>query len=48
MTIAEPTKAQVDKLKEAARDLESDDNEARFDQRLRKIMKHKPVPEKPE
>ena len=41
------TKSQIDKFKEAARDLETDDDEARFDDRLRKIVKHKPV-EKPE
>ena len=34
---------QLDKFKEAARELETDDNEARFDERLRKIVKHKPV-----
>ncbi|MEB0284403.1 hypothetical protein [Sphingomonas sp. 10B4] len=39
--------SQLDKFKEAARDLETDDDEARFDERLRKIVKHKPV-EKPE
>lgn len=48
MTMTEPTKAQIDKFKEAARDLETDDDEARFDERLRKIVKHKPVPEKSE
>jgi hypothetical protein len=37
---------QLDKFKEAARDLETDDDEARFDERLRKIVRHKPVPEK--
>ena len=36
-------KSQLDKFKEAARDLETDDDEARFDDRLRKIVKHKPV-----
>lgn len=41
-------KTQLDKFKEAARDLEADDDEARFDERLRKIVKHKPVPGKPE
>ena len=41
-------KSQLDKFKEAARDLETDDDEARFDERLSKIVKHKPVPEKPE
>jgi hypothetical protein len=40
-------KSQLDKFKEAARELETDDDEARFDERLRKIVKHKPV-EKPE
>ena len=35
---------QLDKFKEAARELETDDDEARFDERLRKIVKHKPVP----
>ncbi|WP_268747937.1 hypothetical protein [Sphingomonas sp. ERG5] len=40
-------KTQLDKFREAARDLETDDDEARFDDRLRKIVKHKPV-EKPE
>ncbi len=43
----DPGKTQLDKFKEAARDLETDDDEARFDDRLRKIVKHKPV-EKPE
>lgn len=38
---------QLDRFKEAARELETDDDEARFDERLRKIVKHKPV-EKPE
>ena len=36
-------RSQLDKFKEAARDLETDDDEARFDERLRKIVKHKPV-----
>ena len=36
-------KTQLDKFKEAARDLETDDDEARFDERMRKIVKHKPV-----
>ena len=38
---------QLDKFKQAARELETDNDEARFDERLRKIVKHKPV-EKPE
>lgn len=40
-------KKQIDKFKEAARDLETDDDPKRFDQRLGKLVKHKPVPEKP-
>ena len=38
---------QLDKFKQAARDLECDDDEARFKERLGKLVKHKPV-EKPE
>jgi hypothetical protein len=37
---------QLDKFKETARDLETDDDEARFDERVRKLVKHKPM-EKP-
>ena len=45
--MADTPRSQLDKFKEAARDLETDDDEARFDERLRKIVNHKPV-EKPE
>jgi hypothetical protein len=41
-------KTQLDKFKQAARELETDDDEARFDERVKKLVKHKPVPEKPE
>ena len=41
-------RSQLDKFKEAARDLETDDDPKRFDERLGKLVKHKPVPEKPE
>ena len=34
---------QLDKFKQAARELETDDDEARFDERVRKLVKHKPV-----
>ena len=34
---------QLDKFKQAARELEADDDEARFDERVRKLVKHKPV-----
>lgn len=42
------TKAQthLGKFKAAARELESDDDPERFNERLRKVTKHKPV-EKP-
>lgn len=39
--------SQLDKFKEAARQLETDDDPERFKERLRKIVKHKPV-EKPQ
>lgn len=40
-------KSQLDKFKEAARDLECDDDETRFDDRVKKLVKHRPV-ERPE
>lgn len=45
--MANEGQTQLDKFKEAARELETDDDEARFDERLKQIVKHKPV-EKPE
>lgn len=44
MTDKKPS--QLDKFKEAARVLETDDDPKRFDERLVKLVKHKPV-EKP-
>jgi hypothetical protein len=41
-------KSQSDKFKEAARELGCDEDEARWDERLRKVAKQKPVEEKPE
>tara|TARA_B100001057_G_scaffold243772_1_gene244108 strand:- start:1548 stop:1685 length:138 start_codon:yes stop_codon:yes gene_type:complete len=35
-------KTQLDKFKEAARELECDDDEARFKERLGKIVKNRP------
>ena len=43
----ETKSGQLDKFKQAARELETDDDEARFDERVRKLVKQKPV-EKPE
>lgn len=36
-------KPQLNKFKEAARDLECDDDEKRFEKRVGKLVKHKPV-----
>lgn len=36
----EPT--QLDKFKEAARQLETDDDDERFEERLKQIVKHNP------
>lgn len=41
-------KSQLDKFKEAARELECDDDERRFDERMRKIVEKKPNEDKPE
>lgn len=47
MSETEGQKSQLDKFKEAARELETDENEARWEARLKKVAKHKPQPEKP-
>jgi hypothetical protein len=39
---------QLDKFKEAARQLETDDDPGRFKERLAALVKHKPVPDKGE
>ena len=39
---------QAEKFKQAARDLECDPDEAKWEDKLRKVVKPKPVPEKPE
>ena len=41
-------KTQLDKFKEAAREHGADEDEARWDERLGKLVKVKPKPEKPE
>jgi len=40
-------KSQLDKFKEAAREHEADEDEARWEARLKKVAKHKGEPEKP-
>lgn len=42
----EPDRSQIDKFKDAARDLGTDDDPKRFDERLGKLVKHKPVEKK--
>jgi hypothetical protein len=39
---------QLEKFKQAARDLECDEDEARWDATLKRVAKQKPPPEKPE
>jgi len=41
--MATPKKSQIEKFKQAARDLETDDSEKRFNERLGKIAKQKPA-----
>ncbi len=36
-------KAQLDKIKEAARQLETSDDEARFEAQVKKLVRQKPV-----
>ncbi len=38
--------SQSDKFKTLARELEADEDEARWDERLERVAKHKPVTEK--
>ena len=45
--MTEPKPSQLDKFKEAARELEADEDEARWDERLKKVAMVKPEPEKP-
>lgn len=44
-----PPKPQIDKFRDLARQLETDDDEARFDERLKKLAKadSKPKPARP-
>lgn len=42
------TESQIDKFKTTARELECDEDEARWDERLKKLVKDKPAAEKPE
>ncbi len=42
-TLGEDSKSQSDKFKDAARELECDENEAAFEEKLKKIAKPEPV-----
>lgn len=42
MSVKKQQKSQIDKFKEAARELEADDDAERFEKRLKKIVKQKP------
>ena len=41
-----PMQSQLDKFKQAAREHEADEDEARWDERLKKVVKVKPTPER--
>lgn len=43
-----PKESQIDKFKEAARELECDDDDKRFQDKLAKLAKAKPAPENSE
>ncbi|MBV1691680.1 hypothetical protein KRR38_29385 [Novosphingobium sp. G106] len=46
--MTDPKPSQLDKFKELARELEADEDETRWDEKLGKLVKVKPKPEKPE
>ena len=46
-TSRDDDRSQSDKFKDLARELEADEDEARWDERLRKMAQAKPQPEKP-
>jgi hypothetical protein len=44
MTFGMPKKPQIDKFRDAARELEADEDERKFDRDLERVAKHKPAP----
>ena len=48
MAAEKDPESQSDKFKALARELEADEDEARWDERLKKVATHKPGPETPE
>lgn len=47
-TRIENPKSQSDKFKEVARELECDEDEGRWNEKLKQVARQKPAPEKPE
>ena len=45
--MSNPQQSQLEKFKQAARELEADEDEARWDERLKKVVKAKPESKKP-
>lgn len=45
--MADKNQSQLDKFKKLARELEADEDEARWDEKLAEIAKVRPKPEKP-
>ena len=45
--MADDTKSQLDKFKQAAREHGADEDEARWDERLRKVARARPADPKP-
>jgi hypothetical protein len=46
--MTQPQNPQLDRFREAARAAECDEDEARWQELLKRVVKHKPVPERPE
>jgi hypothetical protein len=44
--MSKPEQSQLDRFKEAARELEADDDEAKFNEKLGKLVKQKPSDKK--
>ncbi len=42
--MTDPKQSQVDKFKEAAKELEADEDETRWDEKLKKVVKAPPRP----
>ncbi len=47
MSSPKPNESQIDRFKALAKELGADKDEGRWEAQLRKVMAHKPKPEKP-